>query len=69
VDCLVQVKLQKAKELEKTYRALRLTPDEWMEKIIGNGFDEEKRAAIESIMVSIAERCLTLGISVISVFG
>lgn len=62
-------KTTRAKELEKTHHALRLTPDEWMQKIVGNGYDEPKRAAIENIMIEIAERCLTLSISVILDFG
>jgi len=54
-----------AKQLESERRALRLTPDEWMERIIGTGYDEEKRAAIESLQWDIAQRLLSLGVDVV----
>jgi predicted kinase len=40
-----------------------------MNRIVGDGFDEPKRAEVEHIMQEIAERCLTLGINVILEFG
>ena len=58
-----------AKTLEETQHALRLTPDEWMAKIVGDGFDEEKRSAVEAIMWEIGQRCLSLGVNVILDFG
>lgn len=58
-----------AKQLEVDRQALRLTPDEWMNRIVEDGFDEEKRAIVESIQLEIATRCLTLGINVILDFG
>lgn len=54
-----------AKELEKGHPALRLTPDEWMARIVGDGHNEEKRAVIETIQWEIAEQALRLGIDVI----
>jgi len=54
-----------AKQIERDRPALRLTPDEWMERIVGTGYDEEKRAAIESLQWDIAQRALSLGIDVI----
>ena len=54
-----------AKQLESERRALRLTPDEWMERIIGTGYDEEKRAAIESLQWDIAQRLLSRGVDVV----
>jgi predicted kinase len=38
-----------AKKLENELAALRLTSDEWMDRIIGDGYNEEKRAIIELI--------------------
>lgn len=38
-----------AKKLEGEYPALRLTPDEWMSRILEDGYNEEKRAVVESI--------------------
>ncbi len=58
-----------AKKLEQERSALRLTPDEWMDSIVGDGYDEEKRTVVESTMWQIAERCLTLGTNVILDFG
>lgn len=58
-----------AKQLEVDRQALRLTPDEWMNRIVEDGFNEEKRAIVESIQLEIAKRCLTLGINVILDFG
>ena len=54
-----------AKELEKGHPALRLTPDEWMMRIVGDGYNEDKRAVIESIQWEIAQQALCLGIDVI----
>jgi len=54
-----------AKKLESEHPALRLTPDEWMERIVGDGYNEEKRTVIESIQCEIAEQALRLGVDVI----
>lgn len=54
-----------AKKLEAEHPALRLTPDEWMSRILGDGYDEEKRAVVESIQWEIAQQALRLGIDVI----
>ncbi len=62
-------KTTRAKQLEQERNALRLTPDEWMQRIVRSGEDEEKRAAIEMIMGEIAERSLCLGMNVILDFG
>jgi len=58
-----------AKKLEKELPALLLTPDEWMSRILGDGYDEKKRAVIESIQWEIAQQVLCLGIDVILEFG
>lgn len=54
-----------AKQLERELPALRLTPDEWMARLIGNGSDEQKRAAVEAIQWEIAVQAVKLGINVI----
>jgi len=54
-----------ARKLEAKHPALRLTPDEWMERIVGNGFDEEKRKVVEEIQWEISQQALRLGINVI----
>jgi predicted kinase len=54
-----------ARRLERDLPALRLAPDEWMARIIGNGYDEAKRAAVESVQWEIAARALSLGVDVI----
>lgn len=54
-----------AKELEGKHSALSLTPDEWMARIVGNGYDEARRAAVEAAQWEIAARVLKLGVNVI----
>jgi len=58
-----------ARRLEAENGALRLTPDEWMARIVGDGWDEARRAQVEAVMTEIAERVLTLGVSVVLDFG
>src|SRR5258708_5633784 len=53
-----------AKQLERDLPALRLAPDEWMARIVGDGFDDAKRAAVEAVQWEIAARALSLGINV-----
>jgi predicted kinase len=54
-----------ARQLEISLPALRLAPDEWMSRIVGDGFDDEKRAAVEAVQWDIAGRALSLGLTVI----
>jgi predicted kinase len=54
-----------AKELEAKHPALRLTPDEWMDRIVGDGYNEEKRAVVQAIQWEIAQQALRLGVDVI----
>jgi len=54
-----------AKQLERELPALRLTPDEWMSRIVGDGFDEPKRAAVEAVQWDLAVNVLRLGVDVI----
>jgi predicted kinase len=54
-----------ARQLENSLPALRLAPDEWMSRIVGDGYQEDKRAAIEVVQWDIAARALRLGVDVI----
>ncbi len=54
-----------AKKLEAELPALRLTPDEWMARILEDGYNDKKRAVIESIQWEIAQRVLRLGVDAI----
>ncbi|HEV3076624.1 MAG TPA: ATP-binding protein [Thermoanaerobaculia bacterium] len=54
-----------ARQLEERHPSLHLAPDEWMARIVGNGYDEEKRAIIETIQLETAEQALRLGVDVI----
>lgn len=58
-----------AKKLENKNFALRLTPDEWMERIVNDGYNEEKREIVEAIQWEIAQKVLSLGADVILEFG
>lgn len=58
-----------AKQLEQERSALRLTPDEWMARIVGDGYDEAKRAAVEAVQWDIAARVLKLGVDVVLDWG
>ncbi len=55
-----------AKKLEQELPALRLCPDEWIERVVGCAVDdEEKRDAVEAEQWRIAARVLALGANVI----
>ena len=54
-----------AMRLEREEPALRLSPDEWMSRIVRDGYDDERRAAIHDVQYDIARRVLQLGVSVV----
>lgn len=58
-----------AKEIEHKLPALRLTPDDWMDALSINLWDEEKRAQIEALQWQTAQRALSLGANVVMDFG
>jgi len=58
-----------AKRLEKSLRAVRLAPDEWMDALGINLHDEASRARIESLQWKFAQDLLTLGNVVIIEWG
>jgi len=53
------------KQIERERPALRLCPDEWMARIVGNGYDNERRETIDLIQMEVAVRALELGIDVV----
>lgn len=58
-----------ARRLELERDALRLTPDEWMSRIVGDGWDLQRRKEIEAMMTELAERVLKLRCNVVLDFG
>lgn len=62
-----------AQQLERKYRALRLTPDEWVVRLFGDSPPPPTldwcRAPVESVQWSVAARALSLGVNVILDFG
>jgi predicted kinase len=58
-----------ARDLETRHEAVRFTPDEWMARIVGDGWDHVRRSAVEAEMTRLGERLLRLGVSVVLDFG
>jgi predicted kinase len=62
-----------AKKMEQELPALRLTPDEWHLRLFGNDVENtehnDRHYMIESLLWTIAERALVLGLDVILDFG
>jgi predicted kinase len=58
-----------AKKIESEHSAILLTPDEWMDRLYGEGFDVENRNTVESIQWEIAQKALSLGVDVVLEFG
>ncbi len=62
-----------ARQLERTYSALRLTPDEWHTRLFGQDLDDKdhdvRHDTVEALQWNVAERVLTLGVDVILDFG
>lgn len=58
-----------AKLLEGKHRAIRLCPDEWMDALSINLYDEEKRAKIEALQWKLGQQLLALGLSIIIEWG
>jgi predicted kinase len=55
--------------LEKRLRAIRLCPDEWMDALSLDLYDEQKRARIEALQWKLAQELLVLGLTVIVEWG
>ncbi len=58
-------KTTRALQIEAEHRALRLCPDAWMARIVRDGWDAERRVAVEAVQLEIAVRVLELGNDVI----
>ena len=54
-----------AERLAEEERALWLSPDVWMSRIVGDGYDDAKRDEVERLQWEIAERALSLGVDVV----
>jgi predicted kinase len=58
-----------ARALESRLRAVRLCPDEWMEALSLDLYDEERRAKIEALQWKLGRELLSLGLTVIIEWG
>lgn len=58
-----------AKELESRLRAIRFCPDEWMDALSLNLYDEDRRAKIEALQWKLAQELLAQGLIVIIEWG
>lgn len=58
-----------AKQLEATLGAVRLAPDEWMDALSLNLWDEAKRAQIEALQWQLAQQLLPSGVTVVIEWG
>ncbi len=54
-----------ALRLEREEPALRLCPDEWMMRIVGDGYADKERAVVDAIQFELAVRALDLGLNVV----
>jgi predicted kinase len=58
-----------AKALEGRVRGVRFAPDEWMDALSLDLYDEEKRGKIEALQWKIGQELLALGLTVIIEWG
>jgi predicted kinase len=58
-----------AKALESRLRAVRFSPDEWMDALSLNLWDEERRGKIEALQWKFGQELLALGLTVIIEWG
>jgi predicted kinase len=58
-----------AKALEGQLRAVRLSPDDWMDALSLDLWDEERRAKIEAVQWALGQELLALGLTVIIDWG
>lgn len=62
-------KTTRAREIERTYRALRLSPDEWMIPLFGESTAGGKRDILEGRLIWVALRAIQAGICAVLDFG
>jgi predicted kinase len=58
-----------AKVLEERLRAVRFSPDEWMDALSLNLYDEQRRGKIEALQWKFGQQLLALGLTVIIEWG
>ena len=58
-----------ARVLENRLRAVRFSPDEWMDALSLDIYDEERRGKIEALQWKFAQELLALGLTVIIEWG
>lgn len=58
-----------AKMLEEKLAAIRFCPDEWMEMLLLDLYDEERRAKIEALQWKLGQDLLARGLTVIIEWG
>jgi predicted kinase len=58
-----------ARKLERSCGAIRLCPDEWMDALSLDLYDEARRAKVEALQWEFAQRVLALGVSIIIEWG
>lgn len=58
-----------ARALESRLGAVRFSPDEWMDALSLNIYDEEKRAKIEALQWKVGQELLALGLTIIIEWG
>jgi predicted kinase len=58
-----------AKVLESRLRAVRFSPDEWMDSLSLDLYDEERRGKIEALQWKFGQELLALGLTVIIEWG
>jgi predicted kinase len=58
-----------AKMLESRLRAVRFSPDDWMDALSLNVWDEERRGKIEALQWKFGQELLALGLTVIIEWG
>ena len=58
-----------AKMLESRLRAVRFSPDDWMDALSLNVWDEEKRGKIEALQWKFGQELLALGLTIIIEWG
>jgi predicted kinase len=58
-----------ARTLETKLRAVRFSPDEWMDALSLNLWEEDQRARVEALQWKFAQQLLALGLTVIIEWG
>jgi predicted kinase len=58
-----------ARELARSHRALRFSPDEWMTALEIDGYDQAARQRIEDLQWTVAEEALRAGTTVVIEWG